>query len=271
MVERPTLKRFGGQFGATPKKIWVSAIDENAPSGSDPSNPRSTCRAKSGSPVTRKLLGARRLQDGQQYPRDRDRVRERSGLLRSAGHRQLARLQKPIANPPKRHCIPKASSGCSWMAPLLPVRPTPKLRRPRPALAARTGSVSADRATVFATGTFTARLVAECGKGKKPVWQVVQWKATLPAGTSIDFTGASAATSAGLATATTVPAGNATTSTSGTAWSVNSVNLDTNLRGINVGSLNYLRVVTTLNPSSDKLRTPTLSNWRVVYDCFDAE
>jgi hypothetical protein len=99
---------------------------------------------------------------------------------------------------------------------------------------------------------------------------MVQWKATVPANTSIVFTAASADTVAGLATATTVAAGQATTS-SVSAWATNPVNLNTNLVAIKVGSRSYLRVVSTLQPSTDLLSTPTLSNWRVVYDCLDAE
>jgi hypothetical protein len=54
-------------------------------------------------------------------------------------------------------------------------------------------------------------------------------------------------------------------------WSVNPVSLDTNLKAAGIGSQSYLRIVATLEPSSDTLSTPTLSNWRVVYDCLDAE
>lgn len=268
----PRYKPIGGQFGATPKKIWVSAVDENPTSGSDPSYPAFYLPGQewlSGNSKAYWVLDACKTASN-----TRTTATECESDLDCCGAptTSICSLQKPIANPPKRHCIPKAASGCI----------ADNAATPCSSHAQCCGFSSGSRCangtcqqpaplTVFSEGTFTRDFVAECGKGKKPVWQVLQWKATLPSGTSIDFTAASSATSAGLTAATTVSAGQATTSTSGTSWSANAVNLNTNLTAIKVGSQLYLRVVATLKPSSDSLLTPTLSNWRVVYDCFDAE
>jgi hypothetical protein len=268
----PRYKPIGGQFGATPKKIWVSAVDENPTSGTDPSYPAFYLPGQewlSGNSKAYWVLDACKAANNA-----RSTATECESDLDCCGAptTSICSLQKPIANPPKRHCIPKASSGCI----------ADNAATPCSSHAQCCGFSSGSRCangtcqqpaplTVFSEGTFTRDFVAECGKGKKPVWQVLQWKATIPSGTSIDFTAASAATSTGLTTAMTVVAGLASASTAGTSWSANPVNLNTNLLAIKVGSQLYLRVVAKLKPSADSLRTPTLSNWRVVYDCFDAE
>jgi hypothetical protein len=269
----PRYKPTGGQFGATPKKIWVSALDENAPSGTDPSHPAFYLPGQewlSGNSKAYWVLDACTASSN-----TRTTANECESDLDCCGAPATATcsLQKPIANPPKRHCIPKSTAPC------IADGAATACTSDAQCCGFSTGSHCANGScqlpaplTIFSVGTFTRDFVAECGnKGKKPVWQVLQWKATIPTGTSIDFTAASSATSAGLATAVKVNAGKATASTSGTAWSVNPVSLDTNLKTAGVGSLTYLRVVSTLNPSSDTLSTPTLSNWRVIYDCFDAE
>jgi hypothetical protein len=268
----PRYKPIGGQFGATPKKIWVSALDENATSGTDPSHPAFYLPGQewlAGNSKAYWVLDACKAASN-----TRSTATECESDLDCCGAPSTSScsLQKPIANPPKRHCIPKATSGC------IADNAATTCSSDAQCCGFSSGSRCAsgvcrtpDPLVVFSPGTFTRDFVAECSKGQKPVWQMLQWKASLPLGTSIAFTAASAATSAALATAVTVVAGQASTSTSGTAWSTNPVNLDTNLRAAKVGSLKYLRIVSTLNPSLDTLRTPTLSNWRVVYDCFDAE
>jgi hypothetical protein len=268
----PRYKPVGGQFGATPKKIWVSALDEPATSGTDPSHPAFYLPGQewlSGNSKAYWVLDACKASSN-----TRTNANECESDLDCCGAPATAScsLQKPIANPPKRHCIPKATSGC------IADNAATACSSDAQCCGFSTGSHCANGScqlpaplTIFAVGTFTRDFVAECSKGQKPVWQMLQWKATLPTGTSIDFTAASAATSTALATAVTVTAGQATTSTSGTAWSVNPINLDAKLKAAGVGSQTYLRIVSTLKPSSDTLSTPTLSNWRVVYDCLDAE
>lgn len=268
----PRYKPIGGQFGATPKKIWVSALDESATSGTDPSHPAFYLPGQewlSGNSKAYWVLDACKAASN-----TRSTATECESDLDCCGApaTALCSLQKPIANPPKRHCIPKAAAGCIADNAVTPCSSHAQCCGFSSGSRCANGSCQLPAPlTVFSAGTFTRDFVAECGKGKKPVWQMLQWKATLPAGTSIAFSAASAATVAALSTAVTVNAGQATTSTSGSTWSVNPINLSTNLKAIGVGSLTYLRVVSTLNPSSDQLRTPTLSNWRVVYDCLDAE
>jgi hypothetical protein len=268
----PRYKPVGGQFGATPKKIWVSAIDENAASGTDPSHPAFYLPGQEWLSGNSKAYWV--LDDCKASNDARTTANECESDLDCCGAPATATcsLQKPIASPPKRHCIPKTTSGC------IDDGDATACSSDAQCCGFSTGSHCVNGGcqlpaplVIFSPGTFTRDFVAECGKGKKPVWQVLQWKATLPTGTSIDFTATSAATSAALATATTVVAGQATTSTTMMNWSVNPVSLDTNLKAAGIGSQSYLRIVATLEPSSDTLSTPTLSNWRVVYDCLDAE
>jgi hypothetical protein len=268
----PRYKPIGGQFGATPKKIWVSAVDETATSGTDPSHPAFYLPGQewlAGNSKAYWVLDACKTASN-----TRSTATECESDLDCCGAptTSMCSLQTPIANPPKRHCIPKASSGC------IADGSASACTSDAQCCGFSSGSHCVNGGcqlpaplTIFTAGTFTRDYAATCGKGKKPVWQMLQWKATVTNGTSISFTAASADTVAALATATTVTAGQATTSTSGTNWSANPVNLNTNLVAAGVGSRNFLRIVATLKPSTDTLTTPTLSNWRVVYDCFDAE
>ncbi len=89
-------------------------------------------------------------------------------------------------------------------------------------------------------------------------------------GTSIDFTAATAPTEAALATATEVDAGTANPPTV-TGWATNPVQIDENLAAAGLKSQEYLRIRMTMIPSDDKLQTPVLTDWRIRYDCVDAE
>jgi len=268
----PRFKPIGGQFGATPKKIWVAAIDPNAASGSDPSHPAFYLPGQewlSGNSKAYWVLDACKAANA-----SRTTANECESDLDCCGAptTSVCSLQEPIANPVKRHCIPKVSVGC--IADNAATACTSHAECCGFSSGSRCANGTCRLPTpllVYGPGTFTRDFVAACGTGKKPVWQMVQWKATVPATSSIAFTAASADTLAGLSTATTVAAGQATTSTVGSAWASNSVNLNTNLVAIGVGSRTYLRVTSSIQPSTDLLSTPNLSNWRVVYDCLDAE
>ena len=128
---------------------------------------------------------------------------------------------------------------------------------------------------VYNPVTFTQDFVAECGQGKRPAWREFNWQDQVPSTASIDFEAQTADTVAALAAATRVAAGTDTASTALPAW--DTALLDTGTGGVlrSVSppqiSKNVLRMTITLNPTSDKKASPTLMQWKVQYDCVDAE
>jgi hypothetical protein len=123
--------------------------------------------------------------------------------------------------------------------------------------------------------TFTQDYAAVCGKGKRAVWREFDWQHAIPGTASIDYSAQTADTAAGLATARSVTIGHMTTSTPVPSWDV--AILDAKTTGLfktvspPVVSQALLRVTITLNPTADKKASPRLLQWKVQYDCVDAE
>jgi hypothetical protein len=124
--------------------------------------------------------------------------------------------------------------------------------------------------SLYQPGTFTRDFESDCADGKHPVWQFFEWQAELPLDTSISFSAATSASTAGLATATAVHAGYAAPPST-TTWTNDGTNINDQLETIDLFSEKYLRVTASLVPSDDELSAPVLQNWRVVYDCVDGE
>ena len=123
--------------------------------------------------------------------------------------------------------------------------------------------------------TFVQDFTSTCGKGQRPAWREFDWQDSIPTTGSVVFSAQTADTAAALATAQVVPVATATTSTALPAWDV--ALLDTTTGGVlrsatpPVISKNILRMTITLNPTTDKKAAPTLMQWKVQYDCVDAE
>jgi hypothetical protein len=121
---------------------------------------------------------------------------------------------------------------------------------------------------------FTRDYASNCPVGTKTVWQLFQWQATIPAGTSIGFRAATADTAAALPPSppgpapTTADIGTADATTSG--WTNDADTVDVNLvQDTNTASKPYLRVYMTFNTSGTT--SPVLHTWRQLYDCVPAE
>jgi len=129
--------------------------------------------------------------------------------------------------------------------------------------------------TVYDPVTFTQDFTSTCGKGQRPAWRQFDWQDSIPSTASIVFAAQTADTLAALATAQVVPVATVTTSTALPAWDV--ALLDTTSGGVlrtaspPVISKDILRMTMTLNPTADKKASPTLIQWKVQYDCVDAE
>lgn len=128
--------------------------------------------------------------------------------------------------------------------------------------------------------TFPLDFTSVCPIGTKVKWRELQFQSSFPSpvnGSSIVFSGQTTDAVIGstpdFSAATNVSLATSTTNTVLPNWDV--VLLDTAPGGTGrfttatpaVTSGKYLRVNVTMTPTSDKLLSPTLLGWKVVYDC----
>jgi hypothetical protein len=141
--------------------------------------------------------------------------------------------------------------------------------------------------TTYNPVTFTLDFTASCPSGTHVVWRELDWQASIPGTSSIAFSAQTADPTAdgGLPDYTSVqkvPVYTATTSTALPAWDgalldVGSADGGASGSGVfnkanpPVASRGDLRVTVTLNPTSDKMNTPTLIAWQVKSDCAPSE
>jgi hypothetical protein len=129
--------------------------------------------------------------------------------------------------------------------------------------------------TVYSPVTFTQDFTSVCGHGQHVVWREFDWQAQIPSTASIAFSAQTANTAGTLSAAQSVAMAHATTSTTSPSWDL--ALLDTKSGGVfptaspAVVSKTLLRVTITLNPTTNQKASPTLSSWKVQYDCADAE
>jgi hypothetical protein len=123
--------------------------------------------------------------------------------------------------------------------------------------------------------TFTQDYQAVCGHGKRPVWREFDWQNAIPDTASIEYAAQTADTVPGFVTAPRVKLGRMTKSTTPPGWDVAILDAKTSgaFKSVNppVVSRSLLRIAITLYPTSDKKASPTLTHWKVQYDCVDAE
>lgn len=121
--------------------------------------------------------------------------------------------------------------------------------------------------------TFNLDFAAECPDAKWPVWREFDWQAQIPASADITFVAKTASSLSELATADSAPLATATTTTNTPNWDIAIIDSTATSAFKNVSppitSQKYLRIATTLNPTSDSKASPTLSTWEVHYDCVD--
>lgn len=113
----------------------------------------------------------------------------------------------------------------------------------------------------------TRDFVADCGEQEEVVWQLFSWQATVPKDTSIAFFAATAENQADLAAAPSTSIGTATWTTS--TWTAGNHTVDQYLRldAENARrSMRWLRVTSVFVPFG--AQSPTLSAWRVVFNCI---
>jgi len=133
----------------------------------------------------------------------------------------------------------------------------------------------------YKSATFTQDFTGSCASGQSIKWREFDWQANIPTGTSIVFAAQSGATTTTLLNATPVTIATTTTSTS--LPNFDAAIIDTSTGGTTSGTGPFntasppirsdavLRMTITMNPDTTQTLTPTLSNWKVQYDCADSQ
>ena len=256
----------------TTKKIWISAIAGNPTPGTDPSFPAfylpgqellagngrafmSLAACEPPGPLTTATLCSSNLDCCG------------SASVPPTGVCQLD--PPPLANPPTSHCVVPSTASC--------VADSAICSTDAQCCNFATGSRCASGTCqptptflVYNTATFTTTYTASCASGLRPVWRFLYWQTVTPTGTSIAFTAQTSTDGinfgAAVAVGTSAPPPTVTsTFTSG------SLTVDQALVAAGQASQPILQVLATLNPTSNHLQTPQLTNWQVTYDCVPSE
>ncbi len=252
----------------TPKKLWVAAISSSPAAGADPSYPAFY------------LPGQELLAGNSKAYWVLDACKAASNTLTAAnvcssnldccGAPSTAVCQldpPPLSNPATLHCVPTSSSSCVALG---SVCTTDSQCCGYPPNICASGTCQTPPPLIYYyPSTFTRDYNAVCPSETRPVWRLFEWQATVPSGTSINFTAQTADTQGALPAATSYAVG--TASTTVVAWTAGASTVDQVLTAAAQKSRAYLRVTATLNPSADHLLAPTLANWRQSYDCVPSE
>ncbi len=124
--------------------------------------------------------------------------------------------------------------------------------------------------TVFSPQTLQREYVASCPAGSRAKWRFVEWQATIPMMTSIDFRVQTKDLAADPYTpAAPILVATASSTTPMGTW-VHDVSTVDEVLSVppGPGSLSYLLLYITFNPDSSGTVAPTLGSWRQTYDCI---
>ncbi len=123
--------------------------------------------------------------------------------------------------------------------------------------------------TPLVSTTFTRTFQAGCTGGFTPKWGFFEWEASVPTGTSIAFSVATASDNGSGgpgAWGAAVPL--VTTMMSSTTMYTASPSVDTTLTGAGQTSQDWLEVMMTLNPNASGTVSPVLLQWQQLFDCL---
>jgi N-acetylneuraminic acid mutarotase len=141
----------------------------------------------------------------------------------------------------------------------------------------------------YTTGSFVRDYPSSCPSGTEPVWSLWSWNATTPSNSHIDFTVQTATTAEGLASApsdpllfSNPPGPASLVGSPASARAANQVagTPDTHLGAADVDNTfvvngrprhnAYVRITSSLVPSSDLTQTALLSSWNLQMDCIQS-
>jgi hypothetical protein len=128
--------------------------------------------------------------------------------------------------------------------------------------------------TIYTSNSVTREYIANCPHGTQAKWRFFEWQATVPTGTSIGFSIQVRPDAAATYQPATPHPLSTATPTSGTGpgtWYRGPQTVDQALAGAMppVASGDYLRVTMTFNPTMTA--SPTLHEWRQIFDCVPSE
>ena len=277
----PRFRPIGGQFGPTTKKIWVSAIDGSPTAGADPSHPAFYL------PGQELLAGNAKAFWALEKCTTASATKSAATLCDTnldccgatgSSPTSICALDTPLTNPAVRHCLPLSTSGSciadNSATTCLTDAQCCNATAASPSLCVSGKCQPPPPITIYKPAQFTRDFVATCPVGQSPIWREVQWKGSIPASGSINFSVQTSKTEAGLSTAplpsTPLLVTHATTADL-VAFTTSSNAVAKVFVDADVLPQVYLRLTILLNPSSDNLSTPILTEWRQLFDCVDSQ
>jgi hypothetical protein len=271
----PRDRPLGGQYGPPTKKIWVTAIDEDPEGGTDPSHPAFYLPGQEYLAANSKAFWVMDECTPASSTRSAATVcnSDLDCCLGGVDATCSLDVSTVASGSPVRHCIPAAVEDC------IPDDSPRQCSTNEQCCGAGLGSVCASgvcRAPPpilgYGAGEFVRTFESQCDAGTHPVWQLFEWRANVPAGTQIVFEAQSAQELVDLDDAKVVEIGVATPENSDPdEFTSAEDSVDALLTEEEEGSLRYLRITMRLLPSDSRSAAPTLRDWHLVYDCFDAE
>lgn len=246
----------------TTKKLWISAMNANPVPGTDPSYPAFYL------PGQELIAGNMRgyfVLDACRNPGAKIPANECETDLDCCAGSACA-LDRPIASPPKRYCVPNTPSACKADGEAC----VADGECCNFASGTRCASgVCALPPPVYSNASFDREYTASCPTGYKVRWALFQWKTIIPAGTSIAFQAQTKATAA----AAYGPLVNIGTSVAdATAWTSGPQTVAQALAAAGQSTQRpFLRVRANFIVGSPPTATPTLTDWRMSYDCVANE
>ncbi|MFO0665944.1 MAG: dickkopf-related protein [Polyangiaceae bacterium] len=246
----------------TTKKLWISALNTGAAAGTDPSFPAFYLPGQeliSGNMRGYFVLDACRS-PGAKIPANECET----DLDCCAG--SVCALDRPISAPPKRYCVNASPAACradgeSCVA---------DGECCNFATGTRCASgVCALPPPVYSNASFDREYTGSCPTGYKIRWALFQWKTQIPAGTSIAFEAQTRATPVGAWGALV---GVGTSTSSAVNWTSGPQTVAQALAASGQSTeLPYLRIRANFIVGSPPTSTPTLTDWRMSYDCIANE
>ncbi|MBS2017523.1 MAG: hypothetical protein JST00_31870 [Deltaproteobacteria bacterium] len=178
-------------------------------------------------------------------------------------------VDQPLSSPPSFHCKSSSTSAC---VPLASSCTTDTSCCGFPTNRCVSGSCQAPPPIALVTGaSFDRDYTTKCRPDQRLVWRFFDYKAELPSapGASVAFRARIADTKPGLDTATPVTI--ATQTSTNTSWVGADVDAALASAGETKRNREWLRVTFVLTPSTDKTASPVVRDWRLAFQCVDAE
>lgn len=246
------------------KKLWVAAIDPNAPAGTDPSRPAFYLPGQETSAANSEghwIGSACTAVDGA-CDTDEDCC---GGT--GTGATSQCRVISTSVFPPAKAC--KSRNTCSSEGQSCSVESDCCNGLLCPSGG---GLCYRDPPLVYGQQKLTRTYVANCPSDKVAAWRFFEWQTTIPSGTNIKFYAQTREKdSESWRPSTPLLVGTASSTSPAGAWLRGPLPTGYALNQINVGNARQLLVTMEFNPNSDGTLAPTLHNWRQIFDCLDSE